>query len=543
MARAKAAASGAGAGFVVEEWPIDRPIPYDRNPRVLTEAAIRKVAASIRDYGWQQAIVVDDEGVIVVGHTRLEAAKLLGLKTVPIKVISGLAPEKIRAYRIADNRVAEETSWNEGLLSVELAELAAFDLDMASIGFDEAELAKLMSFEPAAEEPKVTREEAEKTLAERFGVPPFSVLDQRQGYWQERKRSWVALGIESDLGRGDNLLKRSASEEAFLKRDGGFQKDASKYNGGLMFSSHTAADPGFYDKKGAKEKELGRKLSTDEFLRDHYEPVDSGVTRGTSIFDPVLAELCYRWFVPPGGAILDPFAGGSVRGIVAARLGYAYHGIDLRQEQCDANKEQLDKLGDVHGSAVWYTGDSANMAKILPKKQKFDFVFSCPPYGDLEVYSDDPADLSTMSDEDFRETYECIILRAVDRLANDRFCAFVVGDFRDDKGFYRDFVSCTIRCFENAGAKLYNEAILVNPVGSLPIRVGRQFSVSRKLGKTHQNVLVFVKGDPAKATEAVGEVEFGALPVPPGADPADHGAPAELSPVEKHGPFGSSATI
>lgn len=534
MARAKAAPSGNGAGFVVEEWPIDRPVPYDRNPRVLTEAAIRKVAASIRDYGWQQAIVVDEDGVVVVGHTRLEAAKLLGLKTVPIKVIRGLAPEKVRAYRIADNRVAEETSWNDELLSVELAELSAFDLDMGSIGFDEAELVRLLQFEPAApEEPKVTPEQAEKTLAERFGVPPFSVLDQRQGYWQERKRAWVALGIESDLGRGDNLLKRSASEEAFLKRDGDY-KDPSKYNGGLMFSSHTAADPGFYDKKGAKEKELGRKLSTDEFLRDHYEPVDSGVTRGTSIFDPVLAELCYRWFVPPGGAILDPFAGGSVRGIVAARLGYAYHGIDLRQEQCDANKEQIDRIGDVHGSAKWYTGDSANMAKMLPKKQKFDFVFSCPPYGDLEVYSDDPADLSTMADHDFRLVYATIIERAVDRLKEDRFCAFVVGDFRDKGGFYRNFVSFTIKCFEDAGARLYNEAILVNSVGSLPIRVGRQFSVSRKLGKTHQNVLVFCKGDPAKATEAVGEVDFGEIAAPGGA-PA---APAELTPVEKHGPFG-----
>ena len=87
----------------------------------------------------------------------------------------------------------------------------------------------------------------------------------------------------------------------------------------------------------------------------------------------------------------------------------------------------------------------------------------------------------------------------------------MVGDVRDRQGFYRNFPGHTIEAFEAAGLRLYNEAILVTAVGSLPIRAGKQFAATRKLGKTHQNCLVFVKGDPRKATEAIGEVEFGEL--------------------------------
>ncbi len=99
-------------------------------------------------------------------------------------------------------------------------------------------------------------------------------------------------------------------------------------------------------------------------------------------------------------------------------------------------------------------------------------------------------------------------------LKPDRFACFTVGDVRDKAGIYRNFVSDTIAAFQDAGAKLYNEAILVTACGSLPIRAAKQFSSGRKLGKTHQNVLVFVKGDPAKATKACGPVEVGELPEP-----------------------------
>jgi hypothetical protein len=138
-----------------------------------------------------------------------------------------------------------------------------------------------------------------------------------------------------------------------------------------------------------------------------------------------------------------------------------------------------------------------------------DFVFSCPPYGDLERYSDNPADLSTMAYGDFIAALGAIIAAAVALLKPDRFACFVVGDFRDRDGFYRGFPGDTVAAFHAAGARLYNEAILVTAVGSLPIRVSAQFEGSRKLGKTHQNCLVFCKGDPRVATAAIGSVEFG----------------------------------
>lgn len=228
---------------------------------------------------------------------------------------------------------------------------------------------------------------------------------------------------------------------------------------------------------------------------------------GTSIFDPTLCELVYTWFCPPQGAILDPFAGGSVRGIVAAYLGRKYTGIDLRPEQVKANQAQAKEIVP-DNIPQWIVGDSR---KDIPQAD-YDLVFSCPPYYDLEVYSDDPLDLSTRKTYgEFLNDYRSIIKLSIERLKDDRFACFVVGDIRDKKGIYRNFVSDTISGFQDCGAMLYNEAVLITAVGSLPIRVGRQFETGRKLGKTHQNVLVFIKGDPKNATAACGPIEIGDL--------------------------------
>jgi hypothetical protein len=227
---------------------------------------------------------------------------------------------------------------------------------------------------------------------------------------------------------------------------------------------------------------------------------------GTSIFDPVLCELTYRWFCPPGGSVLDPFAGGSVRGIVAAVLGHPYTGIDLRAEQVAANEAQAARITP-EAPPRWLVGDGRDVAALAPGPH--DLVFSCPPYADLERYSDDPRDLSTLDYPAFLAAYRAIIAAAVGLLRPDRFAAFVVGDVRDRRGFYRNFVADTVAAFQDAGARLYNEAVLVTAVGSLPIRVGKQFAGYRKLGKTHQNYLVFFNGDPKAIPAAFGEVEVG----------------------------------
>ena len=288
--------------------------------------------------------------------------------------------------------------------------------------------------------------------------------------------------------------------------------------GPLAFGSNTRSrlGPGtqIIAERGRK---VGLALGTQDWVKGKIAAGDidggmAGEQSGTSIFDPVLCELAYRWFCPPAGLVLDPFAGGSVRGIVASKLGRQYVGVDLRPEQIVANRAQGEQLC-TDPVPVWHEGDSRNLAKLC-EGVAADFVFSCPPYADLERYSDDPRDLSTMDYGAFRAAYAEIIKQACELLRPDRFACFVVGDVRDKDGLYRNFPGHTVDSFLAAGLHLYNEAILVTAVGSLPIRVNKQFSHSRKLGKTHQNVLVFVKGDPVKATAAAGEVQFGEIEAP-----------------------------
>lgn len=283
-------------------------------------------------------------------------------------------------------------------------------------------------------------------LAQTWEYPPFSVLNAREGWWQERKRAWLATGLQSELGRGD----------------------------GLAYGAAVRLRP-------------------------------AGALSGTSIFDPVVAELCYKWWSPPGGRCVDPFAGGSVRGIVAAALGRRYEGCELRAEQVAANRAQR-LLG---GPApVWVCDDSQNIqAHFSPGA---DFVFSCPPYADLEVYSDDPADISNHDYPGFLAKYRHIIAETCALLAPDRFACFVVGEVRDKRGgAYRNFVGDTVEAFRAAGLAYYNQAILVTPIGTLPFRVGRQFAAGRKLGAGHQHVLCFVKGCGKRAARACGGAAVG----------------------------------
>jgi hypothetical protein len=502
-------------------------------------------------------------------------------------------------------------------------------------------------------------------LASRFVIPPFSVLDARKGEWQDRKRAWLSLGIRSELGRsglaktyntGKNL-NASLAVQAAVKRE------------------KARAIPG-----GGGGKNSAYMWRTDE----GYEASDEAqaVGTGTSIFDPVLCEVICRWFSGNGAQIVDPFAGGSVRGVVASCLGRKYWGSELRLEQVEANREQglelcpeaarisiivsgamlrqmfhpceanfitgtcrgrccessggimvavhateqaaieakgatvqngfivADSRGlcpfktddgfcGIHGRekpfgcqaspftlndngtlivrnryralkcyacegalpayqahawsleavlgkaeaervsllaaqgaeqihatiaqreyAMLVDNDDAKHGRTTPKLKPSmeyvcgdskdtlggapdaDLVFSCPPYGDLESYSDDPSDLSNMDWPGFTSAYLRIISLSADRLKPNRFACFVVGNFRDDAGHYHDLVSLTTSAFAACGMPLYNEAVLITSIGSLPVRVGKQFEVNRKLGKSHQNILVFVKGDWRQAANA-----------------------------------------
>lgn len=125
---------------------LDQLTPYARNPR-RNEAAVTKVKASIAEFGFKQPIVVDAKHVIVAGHTRFLAAQALGLATVPVIVARDLTPTQVKAYRLADNRVAQESQWDDELLALELEELQAEGFDVPLIGFDDSELERLLADE------------------------------------------------------------------------------------------------------------------------------------------------------------------------------------------------------------------------------------------------------------------------------------------------------------------------------------------------------------------------------------------------------------
>lgn len=290
-------------------------------------------------------------------------------------------------------------------------------------------------------------------LADRFLMSPFSVWNTREGFWQDRRNRWLGLGIKSEEGRDDKLT---------------------------YAIPETLAD-------GSK----GRKVEAQ-----------------TSVFDPVVCELAYRWWCPPAGVVLDPFAGGSVRGVVASLMGRKYYGCELRGEQVAANRAQAAQDG-LYGRwrPKWVEGDSYDTAPACPWPA--DMIFSCPPYGNLEVYSDHPADISNRNYDDFLDRYRAIIARASTRLKPDSFVVWVVANYRDkEQGKLLDFVGDTIQAWEDAGTKFYNDIILVNSVGSGAMRANTNFvRGGRKMVKLHQNVLVFVKGDHKAAAARVGGEE------------------------------------
>jgi hypothetical protein len=293
------------------------------------------------------------------------------------------------------------------------------------------------------------------SLQDRFVVPPFTVLDTKQSYWQERRNEWLRWGIRSELGRSENLLNFSAATQ--------------------LQNGNTGA------------------------MRD-----------STSIFDPVLCEIAYRWFSPPAGRVLDPFAGGSVRGLVAHRLGRTYTGVDLSAEQVAANHANAADVG-CDPPPRWIVGDSRRVAE-LAGPGPYDVLLTCPPYAYLEQYSSDPADLSTLDYPEFLAEYRAILAAACSLLAADAFAVLVVSEVRARKtGDYLGFVPDTIAAMRAAGLVFHNEAILVNSAGSLPIRAARNFPPTRRLGRMHQNVLVFAKGSPRAAADACGPVTVDAL--------------------------------
>ena len=414
------------------------------NPRLIKDDKFKKLVTSLREFPEMMekrpmVCVTDTDGKLypLGGNMRLKALQELKYKEIPDNWVMSAdewSEEKRKEFTIKDNVGFGEWDWDTLANEWDEILLDKWGLDIPNFEIDEVE-----------------EKEQNKKLSDRFIIPPFSVLDTKQGIWQQRKNYWLSLGIKSEEGR--------------------------------------------YKRLTGNLQDLGSMSGLNENIN------------GISIFDPVLCELVYKWFNVPNGKILDCFAGGSVRGIVAAKLGYEYLGNDLRNEQIEANRiNAKEVLQDAEIYPTWTCGDSLNI-DTLAKGYEADLIFSCPPYADLEVYSDEKEDLSNMSYKDFIAVYREIIQKSCALLKNDRFAVFVVGDVRDKNGFYYDFISDTKKIFIDSGIKLYNELILVNSISSFALAASGHMKY-RKVTKIHQNVLVFYKGNPKNIKKNYPELDL-----------------------------------
>lgn len=404
-------------------------VPYENNTKTHPPEQVDRIAESIKRFGWQQPIVVDRDNVVIIGHGRLMAAKQLMLDTVPVVYADNLTEEEAQALRLADNKT-NESPWDFGKLEEELAALSIAGIDMTAFGFDD--------LEKEVDSPK---DDHIVPLTDRFIIPPFSVLDARQGYWQERKKAWKEM-----VG------------------DKGQARDVAIYSGMENWSGGAFAD--------------------------------------ASILDPVLSELACRWFMPGTGNTFDVFAGDTVFGYVSAHLGNHFTGIELRKEQAEFNQAACAGL-----DAQYICDDGRNVLDHIGAETQ-DLFFSCPPYFDLEKYSDLPNDASNQSSyEEFYEIIDTAFANAIKCLKPNRFAVVVCGDVRDKKtGAYYGFPDDIKQTFKRNGMMLYNELVLVDNVGTARLRAGK-YMQHRKVVKVHQNVLVFYNGDAKQIKNEFPEIE------------------------------------
>jgi 16S rRNA G966 N2-methylase RsmD len=410
----------------IEKVKISEVKPNKDNPRTISKDKRKKLVQSIKEFPDMlkiRPIVVDSDMVVLGGNMRLQACKDAKLKEIYIIKADELTEAQKREFIVKDNVGFGEWDWDVLANEWDIDELEGWGLDVLT----------------TEEKEEKAIEEAHGKLVETFLMPPFSILDTRQGYWMERKRLWRTL-----------IQDNGETREGVLSGEGMIDK----YN------------------------------------------------NGTSILDPVLSEILIKWFCIDKGNIIDPFAGDTVMGYISGYRGYQFTGIEIRKEQADVNNARVKEFG-----GKYINDDGQNILKHV-KEGTQDMMFSCPPYFDLEVYSDLENDASNQDTyEEFIQIIRNALTDGLKTLKENRFATIVVGDIRKNDGFYRRFVDDINTIMVQGGAQLYNELILVEPLGTLPQRVNRYMGW-RKVGKCHQNVLVFYKGDPSTIKQIYPKLEY-----------------------------------
>ena len=416
-------------------------VPYAGNAKLHPHEQVDQIAASIEEFGNNDPIAVwhNDAGEMEIVEGH---GRLLALKKLGIEECPVIYLDHLSdEQRRAYILVHNKLTMNTGFdIAILDAELASIaSMDMTDFGFDDSDFSET-AFDIDSQYPDGVK----GNLAKKFIVPPFSILDTRSAEWIERKRCWREL--TGDLSE---------------TRDGEYGKIGQGQTNILEL-----------------------------------------INGGTSNFDPVLAEVMYRWFCPDGGTILDPFGGEQTKGVVAGACGYGYAGVEIREDQCEVDRRAVAAYDGIE----YVCGDSCEIASLL-QGRTFDMCLTSPPYYDLEVYSKD--DLSALGTYDeFVDKYSSILAQCYGLLCDGSFMVVKVGEIRDKlTGAFRSFVPDTIRAMCDAGFSYYNELILINSAGSAPIRAQNGMK-TRKVCKLHQNVLVFYKGDTRKIQSKFPPIEY-----------------------------------
>lgn len=366
------------------EWlAIDRIKPYERNPR-RNQLAVGKVAASIREFGWRQPIVVDEQMIVLVGHTRLMAASQLGFKEVPIHIARGLSPQQAKAYRLADNRTNEEAEWDNKLLALELADLKLDGFDLGLTGFDFAEISKLTELDNSAELsaiPEASMDAAWRLWARELLAQINALLAAGCTPLQSITSGYALRCFLEAKHEGKNYPRHCsiAFHPHQIQAAAGQRKNQES---SVLHGLQTIADG---SGKAAnlrmvlKEEMSARTLAVGALpFSGHRMPAD---------FPAPLARDLYNEFAE-GGAILDPCAGwgGRLTGFLLSRAA-TYDGGDA-SPQSIAGCERIAAL------FTPYSGKPDGCVKLraIPferwdlREQHYDFALTSPPYYDTEQY-------------------------------------------------------------------------------------------------------------------------------------------------------------
>ncbi len=191
-------------------------VPYENNPRK-NDHAVDAVMESIKQCGYVAPIIVDENHIILAGHTRYKALKKLGKKEAEVIIRSGLSDEQKRKYRILDNKTSEFAEWDFEKLESEIA-----DLDFSDFSFDLIDNSDAADGADSADGADAADPvDRAGNLAKKFLIPPFSVLYGSKGEWLKRKKTWLEMGIKSEIGRGGTCVSASRMDGETIITDKG----------------------------------------------------------------------------------------------------------------------------------------------------------------------------------------------------------------------------------------------------------------------------------------------------------------------------------